>query len=331
MNFYLAPMEGITGYVYRNAYHAVFAPADKYVTPFIVTNQNYKWKSKELNDVLPEHNRGMCVIPQIMSNRAGDFVLMAEKLEQLGYDEVNFNLGCPSGTVVAKKKGSGFLAYPDELDRFFEAVFSDLSKHSKVRVSVKTRLGIMDPEDIFELIRIYNRYPLEELIIHPRIQRDFYKNTPNMEIFARAAGACVHPVCYNGDIFSVDDYTIFRQAFPRIETVMLGRGLITNPALMGMLRCPGNPDYDLTRETLRDFHDRLYDGYMEQLRDERNTLFKMKEVWSYLGGIFADAAKDVKKLKKAESGARYCAAAAELFEHNELAAGACASASKKVQ
>lgn len=314
MNFYLAPMEGITGYVYRNAYHAVFAPADKYVTPFIVTNQSYKLKSKELNDVLPDHNRDMCVIPQIMSNRAGDFTLMAMKLEQLGYREVNFNLGCPSGTVVAKKKGSGFLAYPDDLDRFFEAVFSDLSKHSQVRVSVKTRLGIMDPEDIFGLIHIYNRYPLKELIIHPRVQRDFYKNTPNMEIFAQAAGACVHPVCYNGDIFSVDDYTAFCEAFPRIETVMLGRGLITNPALLGMLRYPGDPAYGLTKARLREFHDRLYSGYMEQLRDERNTLFRMKEVWSYLGGMFADSAKDIKKIKKAESGAVYRSAADNIFE-----------------
>lgn len=314
MKFYLAPMEGITGYVYRNAYDSVFAKADKYFTPFIATNQNHTLKTRELKDVLPEHNQGMTVVPQLLSNHAGDFVLMAARLEQLGYREVNLNLGCPSGTVAAKKKGSGFLAFPEELDRFFDHVFTELAKHSSIRVSVKTRLGKEQPEEIFRLIETYNRYPVSELIIHPRIQRDFYKNSPRLEFYEQAAALSVHPVCYNGDIFSASSYQTFCSRFPQTGQIMLGRGVITDPSLIGRLKNPGHASGIMTRQKLRAFHDRLYDGYLAEMRDERNTLFKMKEVWSYLSQLFEDSAKDLKRIRKAESAGKYQAAVNELFE-----------------
>ena len=160
MQFYLAPMEGLTGYVYRSAYHKYFPAADRYFTPFIT---NKKMSSRERNDILPEHNEGMTVLPQILTNQAEDFLSLTKELKEYGYDTVNLNLGCPSGTVTAKGKGAGFLTHPDELDRFFDEVFAKCEG-----ISVKTRLGVHEASEFDKLLEIYNRYPITELTIHPR-------------------------------------------------------------------------------------------------------------------------------------------------------------------
>jgi len=323
MKFYLAPMEGVTGYVYRNAYHAIYEPADKYFTPFLATNQNHKLKTRELKDVLPEHNQGLSVVPQILSNCAADFLFLAEYLGQLGYREINLNLGCPSGTVAAKKKGSGFLAYPVELNRFLEAVFAGLP--DGMSLSVKTRIGKEDPEEMCRLLKIYNEYPLSELIIHPRLQTDYYKNTPDLTVFEDAAEKSRAPVCYNGDIFSDQDYLRFRERFPQIEHLMLGRGVIADPALIGRLKAkvPAAEDLGVLagRERLKAFHDRLYRGYKEEMSGDRNALFKMKEVWSYLIAVCPDSVKDWKRIRKAATGAAYEEAVAALFEKKEWVQG----------
>ena len=182
MKYYLAPMEGITGYIYRNAYEKFFHNIDKYFTPFIVPNQSRSLKTKELRDILPENNQGMNIVPQILTNDSEGFIVTAKKLKQLGYNEVNLNLGCPAGTVVSKNRGSGFLALRDELDRFLEEIY----KIEDMKISIKTRIGKDTPEEFYKLIEIYNKYPLEELIIHPRTREDFYGNTPNLEVFKDA-------------------------------------------------------------------------------------------------------------------------------------------------
>lgn len=176
MKYYLAPMEGITGYIYRNAYEKFFHNIDKYFTPFIVANKSKSLKTKELRDVLPENNKCMNIVPQILTNDSEDFIITSKRLQQLGYNEVNLNLGCPSGTVVSKNRGSGFLALRDELDRFLEEIFT----LENMKISIKTRIGKDSPEEFYELIKIYNKYPLEELIIHPRTRNDFYGNKPNL-------------------------------------------------------------------------------------------------------------------------------------------------------
>ena len=152
MKYYLAPMEGITGHIYRNAYEKYFHNIDKYFTPFIVPNQSLSLKTKELRDLLPENNEGLNVVPQILTNDAEGFILTANKLKQLGYNEINLNLGCPAGTVVSKKRGSGFLAYPDELDKFLDEIY----KIDNMKISIKTRLGKEKPEEFYKLIEIYN-------------------------------------------------------------------------------------------------------------------------------------------------------------------------------
>ena len=169
MYYYLAPMEGITTWVFRKAYHKYFRPMDKYFTPFLVPHTHKDFNFKEKNEILPEHNAGQNLVPQILTNNAEDFVRTANALKRYGYEEVNLNLGCPSGTVVSKGRGAGFLRHIEKLDRFFDEVFSSL----EMKISVKTRIGIQEPGEFEEILEVYNRYPLSELIIHPRIRQDF--------------------------------------------------------------------------------------------------------------------------------------------------------------
>lgn len=209
--FYFAPLEGISGYVYRKAYEHYFGGIDKYFIPFIKPNQKGKLSSREKNDILPMHNQGMWAVPQILTNSAEDFIKTAERLQEYGYEEVNLNLGCPSKTVVSKGRGSGFLAEPDRLNAFLEEIFNE----TPIRISVKTRIGKESPEEWIRLLEIYNQYPMEELIIHPRIQTDFYKNTPNLEMFEYAVKNSKNPLCYNGDICTKEEYETICNRFRR--------------------------------------------------------------------------------------------------------------------
>ena len=228
--------------------------------------------TRELKDVLPENNGEIRPVPQLLVNHPEGFLKGARLLRDLGYREINLNLGCPSGTVTAKKKGSGLLMYPEELDALLDRIFSDpMVTGGEILVSVKTRIGKNSPEEWPQLMEIYNQYPIYELTIHPRIQKDFYKNHPDLEVFSSALEASKNPVVYNGDIFTAADYRRFREQFPSVERIMLGRGLIMDPELgekllkieaeeTGMDRvCKETEDGpDLVR--LRQFHDALFEG-----------------------------------------------------------------------
>ena len=186
MKIYLAPLEGITGYTYRRALYQCFGGFDKYFIPFILPNQKrtsqHQRKERQL---CLRINEGMYAVPQILTKNAEDFIQTAETLQEYGYDEVNLNLGCPSKTVVTKGRGAGFLDRPDELDKFLDEIFSKCD----MKISIKTRLGMDDPEEFEDLLTIYNKYPLEELIVHARVQKDYYKNTPRLETFGGGSGA----------------------------------------------------------------------------------------------------------------------------------------------
>ncbi|WP_097005852.1 tRNA dihydrouridine synthase [Lacrimispora amygdalina] len=309
MKYYFAPMEGITGYIYRNAHHKFFNNVDAYYTPFLVPTQNRKFTSREKNDILPEHNEGLRTIPQIMTNQWEGFLWTAQELKKYGYQEVNLNLGCPSRTVVSKQRGSGFLAVPDQLDQFLDRIFS-----LDMKISIKTRIGIDSPDEFYRLMEIYNKYPLEELIIHPRIQKDFYRNTPNWDSFKMAVSVSKNPVCYNGDIFTPKDYERLMQTFPTVERVMLGRGLVTNPMLSGEIQGNGC----LKKEPLKEFHDQILSGYQETISGDRNVLFKMKELWAYLIISFENGEKLGKKIQKSQNIMDYMSAVEELFRNLEL-------------
>ena len=314
MKYYLAPMEGITGHIYRNAYEKYFHNIDKYFTPFIVPNQSLSLKTKELRDLLPENNEGLNVVPQILTNDAEGFILTANKLKKLGYDEINLNLGCPAGTVVSKKRGSGFLAYPDELDKFLDEIY----KISDMKISIKTRLGKERPEEFYNLIEIYNKYPLEELIIHPRTREDFYGNTPNLKMFKDALSLSKHSICYNGDIFTTENYNDIVKEFPEIDKVMLGRGVLANPGLIGEIR---ENDF-ISKEVLKEFHDEIFENYIILLNEDKNAMYRMKELWGYMSHIFTDNKKYYKKIKKAQKAKDYREAVSRLFEEQEIIKGA---------
>ncbi len=329
MKLYFAPLEGITGYLYRNAYYDHFSGVDKYFTPFLSPNQNRALNPKEIRDILPGNNKAIPLVPQILTNCGEFFLRAAQELEETyGYEEVNLNLGCPSRTVAAKGKGAGFLAKPEALDCFFQEVFGKI----KIRVSVKTRIGVDEPGEFRHLMKIFNQYPLHELIIHPRVQKDYYENSPDWQTFREAVETSRNPVCYNGDIFAVEDFKRFRQVFPEVDRVMLGRGLLRNPLLAEEIkkeikksdfasaaeeqeqRTKGEGSAKEDVERLKAFHDRLYADYRSVMYGEKNVLFKMKEFWVYAGCSFPGTEKCLKKIRKASRLAEYEGAVLEIWE-----------------
>lgn len=310
MKYYLAPLEGITNYIYRNAYHTHFEKLDKYYTPFISTNQHNSFTTRDLKEILPENNKGLYTVPQILSNKSADFVRAANSISEYGYTEINLNLGCPSNTVVAKNKGSGFLYHTEALDRFLDEIYSQAT----MKISIKTRLGKYSPDEFYELVKIYNKYPLEELIIHPRIQKDMYRNVPNLEVFKQTLETINCPVCYNGDVFTTDDYQSITDKFPDVDLMMLGRGIIGNPALVGQIK--GKPMPSIA--TFRSFHDTLYHTYSEVMSGEKNILYRMKGFWFYMIHIFSDNKKVIKSIKKCERLSDYDQIMDNLFNEHAL-------------
>lgn len=312
MKYYLAPLEGITGYVYRNVYHQMYGDMDKYFTPFIVPNRKRILRTRERKDIAPENNRDMYVVPQILTNQEEQFLLTVRVLMEQGYHECNLNLGCPVGTVVAKGKGSGFLADTAGLDRFFANVFTTIGREQlDIQISVKTRIGMEDAEEFYEILNIYNRYPFSEVIIHPRLREDYYKYTPNLDMYGYAMEHAKHPLCYNGDIFDVEGYHKITERFPTLDRVMLGRGVICNPALVREITTGER----MCAEEMRQYHALLLEGYLQALDGEKDVLFKMKELWHYMSTMYDGAEKYLKKIKKSNSLAEYRIAAEALLNN----------------
>lgn len=305
MKYYLAPMEGLTTYVFRTAYDKYYGKGniDTYFTPFL-SNRNLS--SRELNDILPEHNQGMKLVPQILTNRADEFLEIAKRISEFGYDTVNLNLGCPSGTVTAKKRGAGFLDTPKELDAFLEEIFTKC----QLKISVKTRIGISETEEWDRLLQIYQKYPLEELIIHPRLQQEFYKGTPHTDAYLKAERCLSFPLCYNGDIVSAASFRQLCDTLPNVTTVMIGRGILMRPELLQLLK--GTTD-TLAPDTLQCFHEELLQNYSKIMSGDTPTLYKMKDLWTFLGQSFLHCEKHLKKIKKATSIADYQIAVRNLF------------------
>lgn len=274
MKFYFAPLVGVTGYVYRNVHKELFPGVDKYFAPFISPNEQGVCKSKEMRDILPEHNEGIAMVPQILTNNAEYFLKTAKQLCDFGYKEVNLNLGCPSAPLVKRGRGSGFLARKEELKQFLQ----EITEADLMKISIKTRLGKDEPEEIYELMDIFNAYPIEELIIHARVQQDFYKNTPNRKIFAEAAAMSKHPICYNGDLFTVQDYHGFIKECPNVKRIMLGRGLLNSPDLVTKLVY----GEDVSVTDIRTFHNRIYQVYQQEITGDIHILNRMKQFWFYL-------------------------------------------------
>ena len=301
MKHYFAPMEGLTDSLFRRLHHTYFPGVDRYYMPFISPPQHRCLTNREARELPMADSVPFVAIPQILTKVAEDFVWAAGQCAERGYTEVNLNLGCPSGTVVAKGKGSGMLADPDNLDRFLDAVFSA----SPLPVSVKSRLGVTDPQEFPRLMEIYNQYPIVELTLHPRVRKAFYSGSVDMEMFAYCAENSKNPVCYNGDICSLEDIERIKVRFPQVDSVMIGRGLIGDP---GMLT-PGGT----TVEALEGLFDAMLNEYLTAFGGSRNAMFRLKEHWGMLIHRFEDSEKLGKRLRKTTDMEEYKAITREIF------------------
>ena len=294
VKYYMAPLESVTTWIYRQAHAKIYGRLDKYFIPFLEPHEKRDFKTRELQEILPEHNENIYAVPQILTNRSEGFIKLAKALKDWGYEEINLNLGCPSKTVVTKGKGSGFLAKPEELERFLTEIFDALS--GEVKISVKTRIGKEDPEEFPALLELFNKYPMEELIIHPRVQKDGYGNVPRLELYELAEKQSVNPLCYNGDLYTREQIRNFAERFPGTERLMFGRGFLRDP---GLLYNEGKDSKDIF-EKFWAFHDLVYEGYQERNMGDRNVLFKMKELWSYQVYQFSEPERLFKTFKKVQ-------------------------------
>lgn len=301
MQYYFAPMEGLTDSVFRRLHHTYFPGVDRYYMPFISPTQHRCLTNREARELPLADSVPFVAIPQVLTKVAEDFVWAAGQCAERGYTEVNLNLGCPSGTVVSKGKGSGMLSDPDNLDRFLDGVFSA----SPIPVSVKSRLGLTDPQEFPRLLEVYNRYPIVELTLHPRVRKAFYSGSVDMEMFAYCAENSKNPLCYNGDICGFEDIDRIKTRFPKVEAVMIGRGLIGDP---GMLT-PGGT----TAEALEGMFNAMLEEYMVLFGGSRNAMFRLKEHWGMLIHRFRDSEKLGKRLRKTTDLEEYKAIVREIF------------------
>lgn len=310
----LAPLDGITKSVFRRVWGRCFGGADRYFIPFFSPTPQHVLTPRDRREL--EMLPGLRQVPQVMTCRAEDFLWAAETVKDLGYDEVNLNLGCPSGTVTAKGKGSGLLMDPDRLDRFLDQVFSA----ARVPVSVKTRLGYHTPEEFPRLLEIFNRYPIACLTVHPRVRPEKYRGAVHMDLFALAVAESKNPVCYNGDLTSVAGVRALEAQFPGLDAAMIGRGAIADPALLRRLR--GGPA--ASKEELQAFTQELYRAYQDfygQAAPDSQAApasQRMKEVWFYLIHLFENGERLGGRMRRSRGPRAYEELEARIFQELEL-------------
>ena len=310
MRYYFAPMEGLTDSIYRRVHHKHFTGVDAYYMPFISPTVHRCLTNREAREVPFADTVPFRAVPQLMTKVADDFLWAAQECLNRGYDEVNLNVGCPSGTVVAKKKGSGMLEDPENLDRFLDVIFAS----APLPVSVKTRLGLTDPQEFPRILEIYNQYPIKELTIHPRVRKQFYEGDVDMEMFRYALENSKNPLVFNGNLRNLTEVKTFEVLYPQVDAVMIGRGLIGNPA---MLEPKG-------QKKLEAFHDELLEAYIVEFGGARNAMFRMKENWRHMICMFDGTEKLWKKLRKCTDVTEYRSIVHEIFHslpmHEELQA-----------
>jgi len=300
MRYYFAPMEGITDAPYRRVHHSFFPGLTSYYMPFISPTMHRSLTNRESRDLPLADSVPFRAVPQVLTKVPEDFLWAAQVCAQRGYDEVNLNLGCPSGTVVSKGKGAGMLADPARLDEFLGAIF----EKSPLPVSVKTRLGMVEAEEFPKLLEVFNQYPIKELTIHPRVRKQFYKGGVDMEMFRYALENSRNPLCYNGNLRTLSEVRAFEAEFPQVGSVMIGRGLVGNPAMFR----PGT-----SAETIQAFHDSLLETYTQTFGSARNAIFRLKENWHCMIFLFEDTEKLWKKLRKTTDIAEYRQIAEQIF------------------
>ena len=297
MKLYFAPMEGITDHVFRGIHHRYFPGADKYYTPFFSPTSDGRFPPRDRRDFDRDVNGGLPVVPQLLTRHPEDFFWAARALADLGFGEVNLNLGCPSGTVTAKGKGSGLLDRLEELERLLESVFAA----PPAAISVKTRLGRKDPEEFPRLLELFDRYPICELTVHCRVGEDFYKKPARPDAFALPLRESRAPVCYNGDLFTTEEVRALLDRYPQVPALMLGRGAVADPALFR--RLAGGEG--ASREELAEYTAALFEGYCSAFGNRRAALGRMKEIWFYLSCLFEGSEGYMKRVRKTTDPGEY--------------------------
>ena len=300
MRYYFAPMEGLTDSIYRRLHHKYFPGVDRYYMPFLSPTIHRQLTHKEDRELPLADSVPFAAVPQVLTKVPEDFLWAAEVCRDRGYDEVNLNIGCPSGTVVSKGKGSGMLRDAAALDKFLEAVFAA----SSLPISVKTRLGLEKSEEFPAILEVLNRYPIKELTIHPRVRKQFYDGAVDMEMFDYAVRNSVNPLCYNGDILSLEQAAVLQETYPQIQSVMIGRGLIADPGMLS-----GGTD----KAALEGFMNELMAVYEVEFGGSRNAIFRLKENWGFLHNRFEDCDKLWKRLRKTTDAAEFKSISAEIF------------------
>ncbi|MBQ8768115.1 MAG: tRNA-dihydrouridine synthase family protein [Oscillospiraceae bacterium] len=293
-------MEGITDSIFRRVHHRYFGGVDRYYMPFLSPTIHRALTHKEDRELPMAESEEFCAVPQVLTKVADDFLWAAQVCADRGYREVNLNVGCPSGTVVSKGKGSGMLRDVNALDAFLDEIFSK----SPLSISVKTRLGLEDPGEFPAILEVFNRYPIQELTVHPRVRKQFYDGGIFEESFAFAVQNSKNPLCFNGDIATLADAHRIAQKYPQVDAVMIGRGLVGNP---GMLQ--GSTDV----QTLEHFHNELLETYTVVFGGGRNAMFRLKENWHFLITHFEDSEKLWKRLRKTTDLNEFRAIATEIF------------------
>ena len=288
-----APMEGLTGPIFRTVHYRFFPGMQVYYTPFLAPSQGGKTFTERVRrEILTESPDGVPLIPQILTANPEDFLSAARELAELGFEEVNLNAGCPSGTVVSKGKGAAMLASPEKLDRFLDAVF----KETPVRISIKTRLGLTDPSEFNAVLPVLERYPFSELILHPRTRVEMYKGLAHRDVFSTVAERTTLPLCYNGDIRTAADALSLAGQHPALCGVMVGRGAVANPAIFREIQ-GGQP---LNKEELLLWYNTLFTAYVDAF-GSHNAMHRMKEVWACLKTTFAGSEKIAGKIARSKS------------------------------
>jgi tRNA-dihydrouridine synthase B len=300
MQFYLAPLQGLTDWIFRESYAQHIGSFDKTFTPFVRVQNGEFYRSSQCNDLLPQHNTFQKPVPQFLGNDAGSFKRFEALCLEHGYPEVNINMGCPYPTVTGKRMGAGLLAQPTEITNLLNGIFAD----TKLKISVKCRLGQESADEFEQLIPIFNAFQLEEVIIHPRTGKQQYKGEIDVESFAHYAPQLNHPVCYNGDILTVTDLERIQKLVPQVDQFMIGRGIIQNPFLLAELR-KKELNSGQKADKLRKFHNAIIEHCRQKYSGDLHMLKRLEELWEYHYLAFEDGRKIYKQVKKCKNLIQY--------------------------
>lgn len=306
----LAPLQGLTDYTYRNTYASFFDGIDVSYSPFLRIEKGEIRKSK-LKDILPENNKGLKLIPQILTKSSDEFLYLANIICEMEYDEINWNLGCPYPMVAKQGMGAGMLRTPDSIKN----VLDDVMDKINCRLSVKMRTGYENHDDILKILPILNEYDISDITVHPRTGKQIYKGDVDLEAFRNCLGISNHEICYNGDIKDIEAYKHFNSEFPEIKSIMIGRGIISNPFLATDIK--GLPVQGDRKEIIAKFHDTLFDQYCNLLSGDSHILNKMIPFWEYIAESFSNSRKVFKAVKKSYKLSKYETTVRNVFKSED--------------